>query len=104
MDSISFYDSIYLDLTNLNAGMMAVDPNSGAILMWIGGVDYRTHPYDEVRAKRQIASTFKPILYAAALEKGIDPCKYISISLRLMKILITGSRLIMIILKEDIFR
>jgi penicillin-binding protein 1A len=77
-DSISVADSIRLALTTLQAGFLAVNPNSGEILSWVGGIDFRTQPYDQVLAKRQLASTFKPVLYAAALEKGISPCDYLS--------------------------
>ena len=77
-DSISVADSIRLSLTTLQAGFLAIEPNTGEILSWIGGIDFRTQPYDQIRARRQLASTFKPVLYAAALEKGISPCDYLS--------------------------
>ena len=76
-DSISVRDSLRQTLTLLHAGFLALDPNTGAIKTWIGGIDYRTQPYDQIFAQRQIASTFKPILYAAALEEGMDPCEYL---------------------------
>lgn len=77
-DAISVWDSLQLAFTTLHAGMLSVDPKTGAILSWIGGIDFRTQPYDQIQAKRQLASTFKPILYAAALEKGLSPCDYLS--------------------------
>tara|TARA_R110002050_G_scaffold286088_1_gene436087 strand:- start:34569 stop:36806 length:2238 start_codon:yes stop_codon:yes gene_type:complete len=76
-DSISVSDSIKNSLLTLHAGFLAMQPNTGAINAWVGGVDFRRFPYDQVRAKRQLASTFKPILYAAALEKGMSPCDYL---------------------------
>ena len=76
-DSISIRDSIRHSLTLLHAGLLAIDPQTGAIRTWVGGIDFRTQPYDQIYAQRQIASTFKPILYAAALEKGIMPCTYL---------------------------
>ncbi len=76
-DSISVRDSLRHTLTLLHAGFLALDPNTGAIKTWVGGIDYRTQPYDQIFAQRQIASTFKPILYAAALEEGIEPCEYL---------------------------
>jgi penicillin-binding protein 1A len=76
-DSISIRDSLRLSMTLLHAGVMILDPVSGAVRTWIGGIDFRTQPYDQVTARRQIASTFKPVLYTAALERGIDPCTYL---------------------------
>ena len=77
-DSISVIDSVKRSLTLLHAGMIALDPQSGAIITWVGGIDFYTQPYDQVLAKNQLASTFKPILYAAALEMGKMPCDYLS--------------------------
>ncbi len=77
MDSISVLDSVKNVFTLLHAGMIALDPKSGAVRLWVGGIDFRSQSYDQVMAKRQFASTFKPILYAAALEMGKMPCDYI---------------------------
>jgi penicillin-binding protein 1A len=76
-DSISVEDSIKLALTTLQSGFLAINPQTGEILAWVGGIDFRSQPYDQILAKRQMASTFKPILYAAALEKGMSPCDYL---------------------------
>ncbi len=76
-DSISVRDSLRYDYTFLHAGFLSIDPHSGAIKAWVGGIDYRTHPYDQVFAQRQVASAFKPVLYATALENGILPCQYL---------------------------
>jgi len=77
IDSISVRDSLQHELTLLHAGFLAVDPNNGAVKSWVGGIDFRTHPYDQIYAQRQIASTFKPILYAAAIQNGTQPCDYL---------------------------
>jgi len=77
-DSISIRDSIKHSLTLLHAGFLALDPQSGAIKSWIGGIDYRTQPYDQIFAQRQTASAFKPILYATALQMGAWPCQYLN--------------------------
>lgn len=77
-DSISMTDSVIHELTLLHAGMIALNPQNGAIKIWVGGIDFRTQPYDQVLAKRQVASAFKPVLYTAALESGIEPCTYLS--------------------------
>ena len=76
-DSISLRDSLRHSLSLLHAGLLALDPQTGAIKTWVGGIDFRNQPYDQIFAQRQIASTFKPILYAAALEQGITPCSYL---------------------------
>ncbi len=76
-DSISIRDSLALDLTLLHAGLIAMDPKNGFIKAWVGGIDFRTQPYDQIFAQRQTASAFKPILYASALEQGAMPCQYL---------------------------
>ena len=62
----------------LNAGFLAMDPATGAIKTWVGGLDHRHFKYDHVTARRQVGSTFKPMVYATALEAGRDPCEYIA--------------------------
>lgn len=69
MDSLKHY------LMMLNTGMMAMDPYSGEIKVWIGGINHQHYKFDHVnQAKRQAGSTFKPFAYLAALEKGMSPC------------------------------
>ncbi|PID71341.1 MAG: penicillin-binding protein [Flavobacteriales bacterium] len=77
-DSISQLDSIQHSLKLLHAGLLALDPKTGAVKTWVGGIDYNTFPYDQIYAQRQVASTFKPILYATALEMGKSPCDYLN--------------------------
>ena len=75
----STIDSVRHYLKFLNAGMLSVEPGSGAIRAWVGGINYKHFQYDHVmQAKRQVGSTFKPIVYAAALENGVGPCDYFS--------------------------
>ena len=76
-DSISVRDSIKQALTLLHAGLLAMDPHTGAIRAWVGGIDFNTQPYDQILARRQLGSVFKPILYAVALEEGMEPCQYL---------------------------
>lgn len=77
---MSIYDSVKHHMQFLQAGVLAMEPTTGDIKVWVGGIDHRFFQYDHVRpgTKRQVGSTLKPILYAAALEKGIGPCTYIS--------------------------
>lgn len=72
LDSIIYYQYF------LHAGLLAVSPRTGEVLAWVGGINHKYFKYDHVRARRQVGSTFKPILYAGALENGISPCDYIS--------------------------
>jgi len=74
--TISPYDELRYYLSFLNAGLIAMHPNSGDVLAWVGGIEHRHFQYDQVKASRQPGSAFKPILYAAALENGRSPCDY----------------------------
>ncbi|MDT0646687.1 transglycosylase domain-containing protein [Zunongwangia sp. F260] len=77
--NVSVIDSLSHYLKFLNAGMLAVQPETGAVRAWVGGVDFRYFKYDHVSmSKRQVGSTFKPIVYTAALENGMEPCTYFS--------------------------
>jgi penicillin-binding protein 1A len=73
---ISKVDSLWHYHKMLNAAVLAADPNTGAVLAWTGGNNFRYLPYDMVLAKRQMASTIKPFIYAAALEEGYEVCDY----------------------------
>ena len=77
IDSLSVADSLQQALTMLHAGLLALDPLTGAIKAWVGGIDFKTQPYDQILARRQLASIFKPVLYAVALEEGMEPCQYL---------------------------
>ena len=70
LDSVKYY------LTLLNAGFLAADPSTGLIKAWVGGIDHKYFQYDHVFAKRQVGSTFKPVVYATALQSGMLPCEY----------------------------
>ncbi len=73
-------DSIKHHIQFLNAGLLAMDPKTGQIKAWVGGIDHDFFQYDHVKVstKRQVGSTFKPIVYAMAIEKGFEPCDFIS--------------------------
>lgn len=76
---ISPIDSIRHHLQYLNAGFIALDPESGDVKAWVGGIDHQHFQYDHVRANsRQVGSIFKPIVFAQAIESGISPCELIS--------------------------
>lgn len=69
LDSIRYYKKY------LHAGLLSVEPTSGHIKAWVGGINFRYFKYDHVRqGRRQPGSSFKPILYAACMENGYGPC------------------------------
>lgn len=76
---ISPIDSIKHHLQFLNAGFIAMEPASGQVKAWVGGIAHDFFQYDHVKAstKRQVGSIFKPIVYAMAIEQGISPCELI---------------------------
>ncbi|MCU0353357.1 MAG: penicillin-binding protein [Cytophagales bacterium] len=73
---MSALDSIAYHRKFLQTGLMAVEPLTGEVKAWVGGIDFRYFQYDHVRrGKRQPGSTFKPILYAAAIDNAnLKPC------------------------------
>jgi len=77
---LSPLDSIIHHLQFLNAGFVVMEPTTGQVKAWVGGIDHDFFQYDHVRTttKRQVGSIFKPIVYATALEQGNDPCEFIS--------------------------
>jgi penicillin-binding protein 1A len=76
-DSITVADSLRQALLILHAGLLAIDPQTGSVKAWVGGVDFKSQQYDQIFARRQLASNFKPILYAEAFELGLQPCQYL---------------------------
>ncbi|WP_289043639.1 transglycosylase domain-containing protein [uncultured Olleya sp.] len=70
IDSMRYYKSF------LHPGMMSMDPQTGHVKAWVGGMDYRHFKYDMVKqGKRQVGSTFKPFVYATAINQlHMSPC------------------------------
>ncbi len=69
LDSIRYYK------TFLRSGMMSMDPKTGAVKAYVGGLDYPHFMYDMVSlGRRQVGSTIKPFLYSLAMENGFQPC------------------------------
>ncbi len=69
MDSIRYYKFF------LQSGIMSMDPHTGYVKAYVGGIDYRFFQYDHVKlSKRQVGSTFKPFLYTLAMQEGESPC------------------------------
>ena len=70
IDSMRYYKSF------LQPGMMSMDPQTGHVKAWVGGMDYKHFQYDHVKqGKRQVGSTFKPFVYATAIDQlQMSPC------------------------------
>jgi len=71
-------DSIKHYLRLLNAGFLGIEPATGEVKAWVGGIDFRYFKYDHVNSQRQVGSTFKPFVYLAALQNGLEPDDYFS--------------------------
>jgi len=68
-------DSLLYCKKFLNAGLMSVEPGTGYVRAYVGGINYRFFKYDNVRTHRQVGSTFKPFVYTMALQDlGMYPC------------------------------
>ncbi len=68
-------DSLIYCKKFLNAGLMSVEPGTGYVRAYVGGINYRFFKYDNVRTHRQVGSTFKPFVYTMALQDlGMYPC------------------------------
>lgn len=69
MDSIRYYKKF------LRSGMISMDPKTGAVKAYVGGLNYEHFMYDMVMSgRRQVGSTIKPFLYSLAMENGYSPC------------------------------
>ena len=74
--NITRLDSLKHYLKLLNAGFIALDPHTGELKAWVGGIDFRFFKYDHVTAPRQTGSAFKPFVYLSALENNVEADKY----------------------------
>jgi penicillin-binding protein 1A len=69
IDSVKYYKML------LRNAMMAMDPQTGYVKAWVGGINYEHFKYDQVKmGTRQVGSTAKPFTYAVAVENGYSPC------------------------------
>lgn len=68
-DSLKYYSKF------LESGFISIEPGTGYVKAWVGGIDYKYFKYDHVgTGKRQVGSTFKPFVYATAIDNGKLPC------------------------------
>jgi len=73
--TLSPYDSIRYYKSFLQCGFMAMEPQTGYIKAWVGGINHEHFKYDHVKVgRRQVGSTFKPFVYALAIQEGYSPC------------------------------
>ncbi len=73
--TMSPWDSIRYNKYFLQTGLMSVEPQTGYVRAWVGGINQRYFQYDHVfTGKRQVGSTFKPFVYAVAMQEGWSPC------------------------------
>lgn len=70
LDSIKYYKYF------MQCGMMSMDPRNGYVKAWVGGINHTYFQYDHVNinSKRQVGSTFKPLVYTMAMDNGWSPC------------------------------
>ncbi len=68
-DSIRYYKSF------LHTGFVSIEPTTGYVKAWVGGVNHRHFKFDHAKVgRRQVGSTFKPFVYAMAIQEGYSPC------------------------------
>jgi penicillin-binding protein 1A len=71
-------DSIRYHRMHLQLGSMGVDPLTGYVKFWVGGIGHKYFQVDHVRVDRQVGSTFKPFIYATAIAQfGVSPCQQV---------------------------
>ncbi|MEO5670737.1 MAG: transglycosylase domain-containing protein [Ramlibacter sp.] len=73
-DDTAFMQALWHEKTQLQSGFLALDPNTGHVKAWVGSRSFEEEKFDHVnQARRQPGSTFKPFVYGAAFEQGINP-------------------------------
>lgn len=74
-DKITGFDSLKIMKRKLHTGVLSIEPHTGHIKAYVGGINFKNFKYDHIyMQKRQVGSTFKPFLYTLAIESGLDPC------------------------------
>ena len=72
--SMTLYDSLSYYQKFLHAGFVGIEPSTGEVKFWVGGMNHNYFQYDHVTGTRQTGSTFKPFVYSLAVDYGISPC------------------------------
>jgi penicillin-binding protein 1A len=80
--TITPLDSIKYMKGFVQTGFMVMDPSTGEVKAWVGGINHKYFQYDHVNinTKRQVGSTIKPLLYCLAVDNGYSPCQSISLN------------------------
>lgn len=74
MADSAYVDSLKRARTKLQSSFVAIDPNNGSVLAWVGGINYGQQQFDHVyQSRRQAGSTFKPFVYSIAVDNGYMP-------------------------------
>ena len=69
-------DSVLYHMRHLQTGVLAMESGTGKIKAWVGGIGFKYFKFDHINNRRQVGSTFKPIVYATAISvQGISPCQ-----------------------------
>jgi penicillin-binding protein 1A len=78
--TLSPLDSVKIMRAYVQTGFVAMDPASGEVKAWVGGINYKYFKYDHcnTNTKRQVGSTMKPLLYCLAVDNGYSPCMPVS--------------------------
>jgi penicillin-binding protein 1A len=78
--TISPIDSVKIMRAFVQAGLLAMDPASGEVKAWVGGISHKFFKYDHcgLNTKRQVGSTIKPLLYCLAVDNNYSPCSPVS--------------------------
>jgi len=72
--TMSPLDSIKYHRKHLQLGSVAMDPATGHVKTWVGGIGFKYFKYDHIGSNRQVGSTFKPFIYTTAIQQGYSPC------------------------------
>ena len=73
---ISPLDSLIHHFKLLQTGALVMNGQTGDVLAWVGGINFKYFQYDHVMSRRQTGSIIKPIVYASAMQSGIKPCDF----------------------------
>ena len=71
-------DSVRYHRMHLQLGALGIEPTTGQVKFWVGGIGHKYFQYDHVKSDRQVGSTFKPFVYATAIYNGFSPCTQVT--------------------------
>lgn len=72
-------DSVKYHQMHMQLGSMSIEPSTGEVRTWVGGIGHKYFKFDHVKSDRQVGSTFKPFLYTTAIfQQGMSPCQKVA--------------------------